>query len=853
MVVMESENTSRQHISSSRKLGITLRKFELGKWIVYAVFGIALLVFLDAPILAVAWGERPFPGFLAEQTLVITNTNGIGWSGREAGIGHPQRLTHIAGQAVTTSEGAQEIISNLTLGEGVEIRTRLPDGSSRTYPFVEIQSFPQDDMGRLFWLPYGVGLAYLAIGLWLFRLRGHTAPGRAFAFFCVNAAITNALLFDLITTHAGSAIWTMSISQLGGALISLGLVFPQEWQPVKRVGQLRYLPYLISVALTLWGLYVLNDSGDPWAYIRAWRLSYTYLAFGILFFLAVLLYRQWSNPSAVARQQARLILWGSVIAFTPVFVWLGGPLLGISIEWNPAVFVPMLVIFPISVSLAILRYRMWDVDVIINRTLVYGGLSLLLGLIYYLSVGVLSEVLRNFTHQTSEIAAVISTLAIVALFNPLRSNLQNFIDQRFYHHKYDVAKTLVSLGSSLREEVDLTSLLERLEAVIWEAIMPAHVLVWLKTEEGYSVQRTERAAFIEEPALVQGTGIVRQPDPIISHFSRVAAAVDLDSLEMESRGLDWQKSSNTKIAVPLISQGELLGWISLGPRLSEQDYSADDLNLLTNLAAHAAPALRVAQLVAQQQAEVLRRERLENEMRVARMIQNALLPKELPKLANWEVGAYYEPAREVGGDFYDFFQFDDGRIGVFIGDVTGKGVPAAMVMTTTISLMRAVTRQVASPGEILRKVNDLLEPDIPTRMFVTCVCAVLDPATGRLRFANAGHSLPVKRTHNGVVELRATGMPLGLMPDMEYEELEAEIAPEECIVFYSDGLTEAHNPEREMFGSERLYTILGDSTEDSQALIECLLSEVKAFTGANWEQEDDLTIVGMRRLPPGRN
>jgi serine phosphatase RsbU (regulator of sigma subunit) len=240
-------------------------------------------------------------------------------------------------------------------------------------------------------------------------------------------------------------------------------------------------------------------------------------------------------------------------------------------------------------------------------------------------------------------------------------------------------------------------------------------------------------------------------------------------------------------------------------------------------------------------------------MRVARMIQNALLPKELPKLANWEVGAYYEPAREVGGDFYDFFQFDDGRIGVFIGDVTGKGVPAAMVMTTTISLMRAVTRQVASPGEILRKVNDLLEPDIPTRMFVTCVCAVLDPATGRLRFANAGHSLPVKRTHNGVVELRATGMPLGLMPDMEYEELEAEIAPEECIVFYSDGLTEAHNPEREMFGSERLYTILGDSTEDSQALIECLLSEVKAFTGANWEQEDDLTIVGMRRLPPGRN
>jgi serine phosphatase RsbU (regulator of sigma subunit) len=852
-VVMESQISSRQQVSSTQKMGVFARKLEFGKWIMYVVFGIALLVFLDAPVLAIAWGERPFAGFLVEQTLVVTDTNGIGWSGREEGIGHPQRLTHIAGREVHTSEEVLEITSNLSLGERIEIRTRFPDGSARTYPFVEVQPFPQDDMARLFWLPYGVGLAYLAIGFWLFRLRGHTAPGRAFAFFCANAAITNALLFDLITTHAGSAIWTMAISQLGGALFSLAMVFPQEWHPVRRFAQLRYFPYLISIGLMFWGLYMLNSALDPWAYIQAWRLSYFYTAFGILVFFAILLFQQWTNPSAVARQQARLILWGSVIAFAPVGVWLSAPLFGVSIPWNPVVFVSLLVFFPISVSLAILRYRMWDVDVIINRTLVYGGLSLLLGLIYFGSVMVLSEILRNFTHQTSEIAAVVSTLAIVALFNPLRANLQNFIDRRFYHHKYDVAKTLVSLGASLREEVDLTSLLERLEAVIWEAIMPAHVLVWLRTAAGYSIQRAERTAFVEEPGLVHGSMTVTQPDPILGHFNRIAAAVDIDSLEMESPGLEWLKTSNAKVAVPLISQGELVGWISLGPRLSEQDYSADDRSLLTNLAAHAAPALRVAQLVAQQQAETLRRERLDNEMRVARMIQNALLPKELPNLVNWEVGAYYQPAREVGGDFYDFFYFGDGRLGLFIGDVTDKGVPAAMVMTTTISLLRAVARQVSSPGEILRRVNDLLEPDIPDRMFVTCLCAILDPATGTLMFANAGHSLPVKRTDHGVVELRATGIPLGLMPDMEYEELEADIAPGECLIFYSDGLIEAHNPDREMFGSERLFTMLDGDVKDSQSLINCLLSELKAFTGVDWEQEDDVTLVGLRRLIADRS
>lgn len=851
--MMESQVTSRQQASTTRKMGVFARKIEFGKWIMYVVFGVALLVFLDAPVIALAWGEKPFAGFLVEQTLVISGTNGRGWSGRQAGLGHPQRLTHIAGREVRTSEEVLNAMANLSIGDRIEIRTRFPDGSVRVYPSIEVQTFPQDDLARLFWLPYGVGLAYLAIGLWIFRLRGHTAPGRAFAFFCTNAAITNALLFDLITTHAGSAVWTMAISQQGGALISLAMVFPQEWRPVRRFAQLRYLPYLISIALMFWGLYKLNNILDPWAYIPAWRLSYFYTAFGILFLFAILLYQQWTNPSAVSRQQARLILWGSLIAFAPVGVWLSAPLFGVAIPWNPAVFVPLLVFFPISVSLAILRYRMWDVDIIINRTLVYGGLSLLLGLIYYGSVMVLSEILRNFTQQTSEIAAVVSTLAIVALFNPLRANLQNFIDRRFYHHKYDVAKTLVSLGASLREEVDLISLLERLEAVIWEAIMPAHVLVWLRTAEGYSIQRTERTAFIEEPGLVHESVTITPPDPVLAHFSRVAAAVDIDSLELESPGLEWLKASNARVAVPLISQGELIGWISLGPRLSEQDYSADDRSLLSNLAAHAAPALRVGQLVAQQQAETLRRERLENEMRVARMIQNALLPKELPNLAYWEVGAYYQPAREVGGDFYDFFYFGDGRLGLFIGDVTDKGVPAAMVMTTTITLLRAVARQVSSPGEILRRVNDLLEPDIPDRMFVTCLCVVLDPATGKLKFANAGHNLPVKRTSQGVVELRATGIPLGLMPDLEYEELEADISPGECLIVYSDGLTEAHNPEREMFGSERLFTLLGEDIKDSQSLINCLLSELKAFTGVDWEQEDDVTLVGLRRLSADRS
>ena len=254
------------------------------------------------------------------------------------------------------------------------------------------------------------------------------------------------------------------------------------------------------------------------------------------------------------------------------------------------------------------------------------------------------------------------------------------------------------------------------------------------------------------------------------------------------------RAAGVALVVPLVSQGELIGTLNLGPRLSEQDYSTDDRRLLTTLAAQAAPAIRVAQLVREQAHEAAERERLEQEMRVATLIQQQFLPRELPNLPEWQIAAYYGPARAVGGDFYDFIPMPGGRIGIAVGDVTDKGVPAALVMARTHSILRAEASRSDSPGEILARANALLVPEMPARMFVTCLFAILDPATGRIVLANAGHNLPYVRTDDGVIELRATGMPLGLMPDIRYEETEGVIAPGSNVLLYSDGLVEAHDP-----------------------------------------------------------
>ena len=337
-------------------------------------------------------------------------------------------------------------------------------------------------------------------------------------------------------------------------------------------------------------------------------------------------------------------------------------------------------------------------------------------------------------------------------------------------------------------------------------------------------------------------------DPIIGYLQSAVGTVDITTLNFDSPALSAMRAGGVALVVPLVSSGELIGLLSLGPRLSEGGYSTDDRHLLGTLAGYAAPAMRVGQLVHQQAAEARDHERIEQELKVAQLIQHQFLPKDVPKLPGWHLAAFYRPARTVGGDFYDFIELPDGRIMVVVGDVTDKGVPAALVMASTHALLRSSAPRLISPGEVLARINDLLYADIPAHMFVTCLALVLDPTTGEIEYANAGHDLPYVRTAGGVAELRATGMPLGLMLGMEYEVKHREIAPGDCVLLHSDGLAEAHNPAREMFGFPRVSELAGRGPSGEE-LIDLCLTELAAFTGPNHEQEDDITLVTLQRLP----
>jgi serine phosphatase RsbU (regulator of sigma subunit) len=292
-------------------------------------------------------------------------------------------------------------------------------------------------------------------------------------------------------------------------------------------------------------------------------------------------------------------------------------------------------------------------------------------------------------------------------------------------------------------------------------------------------------------------------------------------------------------------------------RFSDADFKlrvpvsrADEIGLLeqqfNRMAEQVVDSFAQRQAFAEQSARREERARIEQEMTTARYIQQSLLPEEVPSVQELRIEPFYQPAAEVGGDLYDLLPLPDGRVGIVIGDVTGKGMPAALIMATTTAMIRAAATGASTPGNVLARVNNLLQAHISPGMFATCFFAIHDPRSGQLCFANAGHNIPYLARAGEIVELRATGMPLGLMADQAYPELDVVLQEQDVILFYTDGLVEARNAAGEIFSFPRLQQLLKDHAQRND-LIGLLLGRLQEFTGAEWTQDDDITLLVVQK------
>jgi serine phosphatase RsbU (regulator of sigma subunit)/ketosteroid isomerase-like protein len=365
-----------------------------------------------------------------------------------------------------------------------------------------------------------------------------------------------------------------------------------------------------------------------------------------------------------------------------------------------------------------------------------------------------------------------------------------------------------------------------------------------------AVDETLASDFVNHTSLLS----VQEPDRegVKRVTAQLSAAVSNASVHIEDQIAAGDKVVTRSVVHATHDRGELMGVAPSGRELAFMPvfiHRIEGGKIVEEWTANMglSELLRTQRL----EQEITERERVEQELKVAKRIQQASLPKDVPTLEGWQITPYYQPAREVGGDFYDFHLLSEGRVGLVVGDATGKGVPAALVMSTTCGMLQAVSEasdsSSSSPGEVLKRVNEALTVRIPPNMFVTCFYAILDPNSGSLTYANAGHDLPyLYRGRGEAEELRARGMPLGLMPGMGYEEKETTLHSGDAALFYSDGLVEAHDPKGEMFGFPKLRALI--SKHDSeQPLGDFLMEELYSFVGEDWEQEDDITLLTLKR------
>ncbi len=312
------------------------------------------------------------------------------------------------------------------------------------------------------------------------------------------------------------------------------------------------------------------------------------------------------------------------------------------------------------------------------------------------------------------------------------------------------------------------------------------------------------------------------------------------------RGTRWDPSIRSILCVPLLIRSRLMGMLTVYNKKAASGFTEDDQRLLSIIAAQSAQIVENARLFEEEQAFLHMRE----EVRLAHEIQTSLLPKIPPQVPGYDIVGTSFPAETVGGDYFDYIPLADDHLGLCLGDVSGKGLPASLMMANVQATLRGQAPWADTVSSCLERANKLLCQSTGKSTFVTFFYGILDPHRHLLHYANAGHNKPLLRTAAGdITRLELGSLVLGFLPDHAYQEATLTFAPGDVLLIYSDGLTETMNPARELFGEERLAALLKKyGTQPAQTLIDHIVEDTARYAGKALPH-DDLTLLVVKRVP----
>jgi sigma-B regulation protein RsbU (phosphoserine phosphatase) len=353
------------------------------------------------------------------------------------------------------------------------------------------------------------------------------------------------------------------------------------------------------------------------------------------------------------------------------------------------------------------------------------------------------------------------------------------------------------------------------------------------------ISESQAYAFTQEAASVRQLRAAQRPLPVY-----------LDEPGSWAHQIDGAESAllrdlETQLLVPVTRRSEMLGFLTLGPKISEAPYSPTDVQLLQSVAAQTGFAIENSRLSSTIATETAQREVLNRELAIAREVQQRLFPQQCPSIPGVELFGLCRPAREVGGDYYDFFTLPRGVLALAIGDVSGKGVPASLLMASLQASLRGQTLAgAANIDRLMANVNSLVYAASSVNRYATFFYAEYQPDRRLLTYVNAGHNPPILLRRNlEVARLEAGGPPVGLLPEASYQGASVEIKPGDLLLLFTDGISEAMNAADEEWGEERLLCVLKNSSAAKPATIaSALFQAADEFTGLA-PQHDDMTVV----------
>jgi sigma-B regulation protein RsbU (phosphoserine phosphatase) len=795
-----------------------------------------LYFFIDAFFLRIfsndqcVWEDKKISGKI---TVIIHDILEGGVSDR-AGIKDGDILAAIGDSLIDNSVQAQRILNRYT-PKDVVVYTVLRDGRALQLPFQIVKFY------NPVYLSFALlGFGFLIIGWIVGTARPADRIPRLFFQMSVTGAVTFVLLGSIFGPgYQGNGFWLIN-SLIGFLLFPASFIHFFFWFPYQKLNlkKRRWVVPAIYV-VSLLNLVNLLKFGNI-------AITIFFVLMGVGFGIFSDSYFNLKDPKQ--RQPLKSILIGTALGLAGFIYLFFMSITTRAVFINhPEFLIPVIVVvlIPLSFGYSIFRYHTMDIEVIINKSLVYGTTTANLALMYLVVLFLMDHLMKSWIGAGAESPALhFSVLIMTALlFAPVKDRMQNFIDLRFFRERYDYQKALLNFSQQLPGLTQLDQILQKVVFTVTSTMHIESMAIGL-----YTAHQELPNNYVQRGMLDGQCDLPYCAGGLIELISKIRKAlllypVNLRELDIPESDKNCIRECKAVLAVPMMKQEKLVGVLFMGSKLSQKPFSQEDIDLLTTVANQAGVSIENARLHVQEIEKV----KLENEMNVARRIQQYLLPQKSPQMKGLDVTGISIPALSVGGDYFDYIMLDDHRLLIAIGDVSGKGVSAALYMAKIQGMIQIASRMFTSPREILIEINKQMYHGMDRQSFITIILALLDLKEKKIQICRAGHN-PVIELNKGQLNLiQCKGVGVGLVDGEKFEKgLDEEVKPlvaGNTFVFFTDGVTEAMNENREEFGDEKLFQLIQSHKKaDAGTLLKEVIDAVKAFCGKA-EQNDDITLV----------